>query len=74
MQLSIRVHVGFVVTGGQIYLAKTVGFQNTKITQESKIVEKKMEMRGTSIHTLPQMRGPSMRKSYLVLVEHLQIS
>ena len=26
-----RVHVKFVVTGGQIYLTKTVDFQNTKI-------------------------------------------
>ena len=62
MQLSIRVHVEFVVTSGQNYQMKTVGFYNTKITQQSKLEEKKMEMRGTSIHPTPQMRGPSMRK------------
>ena len=32
MQLLIRVHVEFVVTGGQIYQTKTNGFQNIKVT------------------------------------------
>ena len=49
MHFLIRVHVEFVVTGGQIYPTKTVGFQNTKINQQSKIKEKEMEMKGTSI-------------------------
>ena len=62
MQLFIRVHVEFVVTGGQINLSKTVGFQNTKITLQSKLEENNMKMRGTSIYLMPQMRGLSMRK------------
>ena len=32
---------------------KTVGFQNTTITQQSKIEEKKIELRGTSIYPIP---------------------
>ena len=62
MQQSVRVHVEFVMTGEQIYLTKTVGFQNTKLTQQSMIEEKKIELRGTSIYLMLQMRGPSMRK------------
>ena len=37
MQLSIMVDVEFVVTGGKIYLTKTIDFKNTKIIQQSKI-------------------------------------
>ena len=38
---------------GQIYLTKTVGFQNTKITQQSKKEEKEVEMRGTLTYLTP---------------------
>ena len=45
MQLFKKVHIEFVVTGGQIYQTKNVGFQNTKITQQSKIKEKETEIK-----------------------------
>ena len=61
MQVFIRVHVEFVVTVGQIYQAKTVGFQNTKIaTVKNKREENGNE--GISIYLMPLMRGPSMKK------------
>ena len=53
----VRVHVVFVVTGEQINLTKIVGLQNTKISQQSTIEDKKMNMRGTSIYPMPSMRG-----------------
>ena len=62
MSLSIRVHVEFVVTGGQINLTKTVVFQSTKIAHQTKLEEKKMEMMEASIFPKLQMRGPSIRK------------
>ena len=37
MYLLIEMHVEFVVTGREIYEVKTVGFQNTEITQQSEI-------------------------------------
>ena len=62
MQLFIRVHVEFVVIDEKIYQTKTVGFQNTKILEQSKIEEKKLEMKGTLIHPKFLMKGLSMRK------------
>ena len=57
MQLLIRVHVVFVVTVGEIYKTKMFGFQNTKITQQSKVEEKETEMKGTSIYSKLLMKG-----------------
>ena len=41
---------------------KTVGFQNKMITQQSKIEEIEMEMKGTSIYPKPLMKGLSIKK------------
>ena len=70
MQLLIRVNLKFVMTGGQIYLTKTVSFQNTKITQQSKIKENKVEMKGTSIYLKLPMKGLLMRKICLFEYAH----
>ena len=62
MQVLIRVHIDYVVTGGQIYETKTVGLQNMRIDQQPKVEKKKMEMKGTSICPKHLMKGLSMKK------------
>ena len=52
---------------------KTGHIQNTKITQQSKVKEKEMERKGTSIYLKPLMKGLSMRKICGVLAEYPSI-
>ena len=59
---------------GQIYQTETVGFQSTKITQESKVEKKEMEMKETLIYSKPLMTGGQWEKLVESLWNNFQIS